>query len=722
MPPQKLHSVALLCLFFPLLLEAQGPRIGLALSGGGAKGFAHVGVLKVLDEAGVRIDAVAGTSFGSVVGALYALGYSGAAIESLLTAQDWDALILDRRERTLLPMIRKWGENRYSLSLPMSRGSIQLPGGIVEGENMGILLSRLTIPVHSAPEFSTLPIPFAAVATDIATGEAVVFERGDLGDAIRASVSLPFAFTPISIGGRLLVDGGLVRNFPAEDVRRMNVDFVIGVDIGSPQLRQEEISSFLQIISQALFFADEADRRIQRALCDILLLPDIDGFSLLDFERTRELVKRGEDAARAFRPQLDSLARLQGAAPRRTRLDVPPRLRIDSIEVEGANKLTQRTITAELGLPLRTPIPPEEIDRAVDRIAALGTYRSINYRIRRGPEGDTLLIRPREQYGAIFHAGLRYDSFDQASVLFNGTWNDVWGELSTGTVDLRLGEQKTLEGAIASPLWFSAGLGGRLALLLREHTIPTASLGPAREEITVRSAALTLSIGTFYARSFLLSAGARAEYAGAWPVLTETDSTRVDRFIAHAFLAAFDNTDRPHLPRSGFTGFGGTDGAFAPLSSHGGFVRWFGWLRGAFQLTNRFFVSAEVFSGRGHGDGLPPHYLFRLGGLRTPTFLPYERFVRMSLLGFQQQELVGRRAFVAHAALHLEPAADIVISLRCSAGLADNDPVFRLKGKRFAGGVGLTGTLLTPVGPMELSVMSGSEHRVLTFVSLGVEF
>ena len=323
--------VALLILLLPVAATSQGPRIGLALSGGGAKGLAHVGVLKVLDEAGVRIDAVAGTSFGAVVGSLYSLGYSGAAIESLLLAQDWDALIFDRRERRLLPMIRKWGENRFALSLPISHGSIRLPGGIVEGENMGVLLSRLTIPVHSTTDFSSFPIPFAAVATDIASGTPVVFRSGDLGDAIRASVSLPFVFTPISINGRLLVDGGLVRNFPAEDVGQMNTDFVIGVDIGAPHLSQEEITDFVQILSQALFFTDEADRRVQRKLCNLLLLPDIDEFSLLDFQNAREIIRKGEESARAMRPTLDSLATLQGSAPRRARLDVPRLLRIDTI-------------------------------------------------------------------------------------------------------------------------------------------------------------------------------------------------------------------------------------------------------------------------------------------------------------------------------------------------------------------------------------------------------
>ena len=346
----------------------------------------------------------------------------------------------------------------------------------------------------------------------------------------------------------------------------------------------------------------------------------------------------------------------------------------------------------------------------------------MNYRVHRGPEGDTLLIRPSEQHEAIFQAGLRYDSFDQAAVLFNGTWNNVWGELSTGTIDLRLGEQKVVEAALASPLWFAAGLGGRAALTLREHTLPSLPLRSGRGEITVRSAAFSATMGTFYTRLLLLSAGARAEVAGASPVISYEDSIRTDRFVAHTLLAAFDNVDRAYLPHSGLTLFAGMDGAFAPLSSHGRFSRWFGWVRGAFRIKEGFFCSAELFAGVGGGEGLPPHYLFRLGGLRTPTFLPYERFVRVSLLGFQLQELVGRKAYALHAALHVEPVADIVISLRCSAGLADDDQTLRLAGKQFAGGVGLTGSMLTPVGPMEVTVMTGSEHRLITFITLGVEF
>jgi NTE family protein len=578
----------------------------------------------------------------------------------------------------------------------------------------------LTISVPRNADFARFPIPFAAVATDIATGEAVVLTKGDLADAVRASVSLPFVFTPITIDGRLLVDGGLVRNFPAEDAGRMGADVVIGVDIGAPQLRQEEIRNFLQVITQALFFADEADRRIQRALCDILILPDITGVSLLDFENPQEMIRRGEDAARAFRPRLDSLARLQGGAPKRPTLSVPSHLVLDTIVVAEAKPYSRRVVTAELGLPLRTPVSAEAIDRAVDRIAALGTYRTVSYRVHRGM-GDTLVIRPREGHGGVLQAGLRYDTHDQASVLFNGTWNNVLGELSTGTVDLRLGEQEIFEASVISPLWFSAGLGGRASLGLRYNDLIGTIPGTSSREITTRSASLTLSAGSFYTRSLLIATSARMEIAGTTFQLTP-DSSRSDRYIALAILTAFDNTDRPLLPRSGVTLFAGIDGAPPTLSYQGEFARIFGWLRGSVPLSRRFFFSAELFAGMGLGEGLPPQYLYRLGGLRTPVMLPYERFIRLSVLGFQTHELIGRQAVALHAAVHLEPSPNLVFSLRCSAAMADYDKEFDPFGKEYSSGIGLTGTYLTPVGPVGFTLMSGSEHDLLTFVTLGVEF
>ena len=208
--------------------DRQRPRVGLALSGGGAKGFAHIGVLKVLESAGVPIDCISGTSMGSIVGALYAIGYSVDEIEAIALESDWEDIFSDAITRRDRPIEQKLVEDRYLLSLPLVGTKIGLPRGLIAGQKVSALLDRLTLPVHGQTSFRELPIPFSCVATDIVTGEAVVLDSGFLPEAIRASMAIPSAFTPVEIDGRLLVDGMLVRNFPVQDVIDLGADLVVG--------------------------------------------------------------------------------------------------------------------------------------------------------------------------------------------------------------------------------------------------------------------------------------------------------------------------------------------------------------------------------------------------------------------------------------------------------------------------------------------------------------
>ncbi len=217
------------------------PKIGLALSGGGAKGFAHVGVIKVLEEIGLPIDFITGTSMGSIIGGLYAIGYSVGELEELVTATDWNDLFRDRVRRRDLAIESKMLDGRYMLSLPLNGLAPGLPTGLIAGQKISKLFERLTLPYHDVSDFRQFPIPFACVATDIVTGEVVVLDHGYLPEAMRASMSIPSVFTPVEIDDHLLVDGMLVRNFPVEEVRALGADIIIGVDVGAGVCTGERI-------------------------------------------------------------------------------------------------------------------------------------------------------------------------------------------------------------------------------------------------------------------------------------------------------------------------------------------------------------------------------------------------------------------------------------------------------------------------------------------------
>ena len=283
------------------------PKVGLALSGGAARGFAHVGVIKVLEEVGMPIDCVAGTSMGAVIGGLYAAGYTAAEIESLSIHVDWDELFSDAVGRRPLAMAYKRWDARYAVTLPMDGWRPVLPAGLIAGQKITKLLCRMTLPVQHVDDFRALPYSYMCVATDIETGEVVQLDHGNLADAIRASMAIPSLFTPVVIDGRLLVDGGVVRNLPAQDARDLGADIVIGVEAVEPLYKEGELNSMMRIMDQAIHFQISGTSREQRELCDLLIVPESDrpGY---DFSQAAYFIERGEAAARAILPQLRALS------------------------------------------------------------------------------------------------------------------------------------------------------------------------------------------------------------------------------------------------------------------------------------------------------------------------------------------------------------------------------------------------------------------------------
>lgn len=338
-----LLSLLLLTHFPTSFSQAQNrPRVGVALSGGGAKGFAHIGVLRVLEEVGIPVDYITGTSMGSIIGGLYAIGYSVDELEAIAVATDWQELFSDRVSRRQLAIESKIGDGRYLLTLPLDGFKPGLPTGLIAGQKISTLFERLTLPYHNVSDFRNFPIPFAAVATNIATGHVVVLDHGYLPEAMRASMSIPSVFTPMVIDDRLLVDGMLVRNFPVEEVQAMGADIIIGVDVGSGLSGREELTSLGAILGQALGFMDAESTERQRELCDVLIVPDIEGLSAVDFPKAEEIIARGETAAREAMLQLQTLAdSLQSAgAPQAGFMQINlDSVVIDDIQVQDCKRL-----------------------------------------------------------------------------------------------------------------------------------------------------------------------------------------------------------------------------------------------------------------------------------------------------------------------------------------------------------------------------------------------
>ena len=278
---RRLLSCLFLCLC-PLMLfaaEAAKPKVGLVLSGGAARGLAHVGVLKALEEQGIHIDAIAGTSMGAVIGGLYASGYKIDELEKLALSIDWQEALSDAPEREDVPFRRKQDDRDFLVKQKLSfrdDGSLGLPLGVIQGQNLALLLESLLAHSSDIRDFDKLPIPFRAVATDIVNGEKVVFRKGHLPQVIRASMSIPAVFAPVEINGQLLVDGGMVDNIPVDVAREMGVDIVIVVDIGTPLRGRKQLNTVFDILNQSITLMTRSNSEVQLASLkpdDILIQP-----------------------------------------------------------------------------------------------------------------------------------------------------------------------------------------------------------------------------------------------------------------------------------------------------------------------------------------------------------------------------------------------------------------------------------------------------------------
>lgn len=389
---------------------AQRPRVGLVLSGGGARGLSHVGVLKVLEEAQVPVDLIVGTSMGAIVGGLYASGMSATDLEREVLAIDWGNVFERREPRQLLSQRRKEEDFELSplLELGFRDGEFRLPTGVMPTRELEMLLRRYALSTRSLENFDQLPTPFRAVATDMETGQPVVMDRGDLAAALRASMSVPGVFSPLEVEGRLLGDGGLVNNLPVDVARRMGADIVIAVNIGTPLAGRESLGSLLGITTQMVNILTEQNVQASIALLtpqDLLLQPTLGKLSSADFEKAPQLVQIGEGYARSVRTALDRFAadpqryaqwrqaRVQQVQAHNAQNTWLGAVRFEGVSENRAQRLAQTLDTVP---GQRLSVPAVETD--LQKLAATGDYDRIDYRLTalEGDGGESLVVHLRE--------------------------------------------------------------------------------------------------------------------------------------------------------------------------------------------------------------------------------------------------------------------------------------------------------------------------------------
>lgn len=419
--------------------DAKRPKIGLVLAGGGAKGLAEVGVIKVLEEAGIRPDYITGTSIGSIVGGLYASGYSVDDLYALANEVDWNYYFNDDINRINFPVVERDNEDRYLLSFPIEDKKVKLPRGVVLGKKISLLFSRLTIDAHACKNFDDLPIPFRCVATDFSTGEAVVLRQGCLPDAMRASMSIPSVFDPVEMDGRLLIDGASARNMPVQDVIDMGADIVIAVDIGGPLLSDEEFKTALDVMVQAGSYLITQENNRQREMADIIIEPQIDEIGPLDFDKTDTLLVRGERAARAALPRILELIKPRELEPREG-ISKQEKYKITDIEIEHSDLRQEKIIRSQLQVVLNETYSLDFIEKRLRILLAGQLVKNVRYRLFPHKDGHLLRIQSDYQSGDFIRLGASYDSDLKAGLLLNATFRNRLLQGSKLSMDLRISE------------------------------------------------------------------------------------------------------------------------------------------------------------------------------------------------------------------------------------------------------------------------------------------
>jgi len=422
------------------------PKIGLTLSGGGAKGLAHIGILKAIDSAGLKIDYITGTSMGSIIGSLYAIGYSADSIEKMSRQINWDLILSNQASLRTLFMEEKDEYSKYTVELPWVNHHFQLPTGVLQGQELLLRLSEMFFPVYNVKDFSQFNIPFKCIATDVGNGEAVVMNKGEIISAIRSSMAIPSFFTPVNYNKKLLVDGGIVRNFPVRDVKEMGADFVIGSNVAGGLLPSDKVRNAIQVLLQVAFFREAQDHKEEVGLCDIYVPFEMPQYNMGSFAQADEILELGLQEGRRLYPRFkqlaDSLNALYGPQPLvANRLPEVKPVKISSYEIHGLENTSADFFVHTMNLQTNHVYSPQRLSVMVR--AAFGTryYSRVSYALE--PQADStckIIIDVTENPLTFAKLSLHYNKFTGIAAIANLTARNAFITNSRDLITLNIGE------------------------------------------------------------------------------------------------------------------------------------------------------------------------------------------------------------------------------------------------------------------------------------------
>ncbi len=664
--PLKSKAIAYCILFLLVAVKVNGqaniptetePKVGLVLSGGGAKGFAHIGVLKVIDSLGIKIDHIAGTSMGAIIGSLYASGYSGKQLDSIFRTVDFDMLINDKFPREAKSLVDRDNYERYALSLPFDKFKIKLPSGISRGQNVYNLLYKLMMPVNDIQDFNNLPIPFFCIATNIETGEAVVFDKGNLAEAVLASGAFPSLFQPVKIDNNIYTDGGVTNNYPINKLKAKDMDIIIGVDVQDDLKDRSFLESAPEILVQINNFRTINDMKVKRGLTDIYIKPDITNFSVISFSEGKDIIHNGKQAAYKEIDALVNLKQKQTSIIDRPTITLPDSLKINQIRLTGNKRYTRSYLLGKLKLKNNETIDYNSLDKGVTNLIATNNFDAFRYKLiptnNEENEYDLEGTVRETKTNTYLKFGLHYDGLYNSAALVNLTRKGSLFKNDIASLDLVLGDnfRYNFDYFIDKGFYISIGLKSRYnqfetrvnANLVLQPDDPLLS-NLNKVEIELNDHTNQLYFQTLFAKEYALKLGFEHKHL---KITTETLSTvnnteftfeNTDYYSLFGGLK-IDTYDNPHFPNRGVffdgrfhwylsaNGFNDAFESFSIAKANMGY---------AFSLSDRLSFNLQTSGGFQLGDRSTNFLNFALGGYGENFINNFDSFY-----GYDYVSLVG---------------------------------------------------------------------------------
>lgn len=442
------------------------PKVGLVLSGGGAKGLAHIGVIRVLEENGITPDYITGTSMGSIVGSLYAAGYSVEDLAEINANANWVRLLTDDVLLRNVALDEKSETNKYLFEIPFKDKKINLPAGLIEGQHLEAYFSELFWPMTEHEDFDSLPIPFHCMSLDMMSNQTIEHQKGDLAKSIRASMSIPTVFSPVVMDTMILVDGGITRNFPVQEAINMGADIIIGVYVGYPEdIRPENLLSMSKLLQRATAMNGIIDAQEQFPKCDILIIPELGKLGASDFTKGEKIEQLGEKAARDKIDEIQALATKYQLTKRPVKkIHHPEKILISNIEVQGLQYQTSDYVISTSGLHIGDSVTHQEIQASINYVFGTTYFSKLTYGLKKEAQknGYTLILKVKESERALFKIAPAYDDDLGVGIVTNFTLRNVIGSATRLLATVNIAENP------AAKLSLSKSVGKRQRL--SDHT------------------------------------------------------------------------------------------------------------------------------------------------------------------------------------------------------------------------------------------------------------